>query len=256
MTEELRRENILGVGINTINLQRAVETIAAWLDNGEHRYVCLTPAHSVMDAFRNREVRNVYNNSGMTTPDGMSIVWLLKLRGNSWVGRVYGPDLMLAVCKQGVRYGYKHFFYGGAPGVAVHLAKILEERYPGIKIVGTYSPPYGIPSPEQEIEIKKILNDSGADIVWVGMSSPKQDIWMADHIGRIKPSVLIGVGAAFDFLSHRKPQAPKLVQRFGLEWLFRFLSEPRRLWPRYRQYPRFVYLVFLQFLGIRSYPLT
>ena len=249
-----QRVDILGVQISAIHMQQALENLRSWIDGREPNYVCVTPAHGVMEVYRQPELLTIFNQSGMTTPDGMSIVWLLKLRGYPQVDRVYGPDLMLAACEHGLQYGWRHFLYGGAPGVAEDLANQLQTRLPGLQIAGTYTPPFRPLTPDEESEILEQINASGADIVWVGISTPKQERWMAAHIGLVDAPVMVGVGAAFDFISGRKPQAPRWIQRSGLEWLFRLLSEPRRLWRRYAQYPLFTLLVAAQQLGLKHFP--
>ena len=254
-TRPLPRAPVLGVAISAINMAQALEAIDGWIALREPRYVCVTPAHSVMEARRDPEFRRILNHSGLTTPDGMSIVWLLRLRGHRHVERVYGPDLMLAICEGGLAKGYRHFLYGGAPSVADELASHLRARFPDLQIVGTLSPPFGLPTPEEDSQATAAINGSQPDIVWVGLSTPKQERWMAEHMGRLEAPVLIGVGAAFDFLSGRKPQAPRWVQRSGLEWLFRLATEPRRLWPRYREYPLFALLAAAQLLGLKRYSL-
>jgi N-acetylglucosaminyldiphosphoundecaprenol N-acetyl-beta-D-mannosaminyltransferase len=192
----------------------------------------------------------------MVTPDGMPLVWLNHLHGRRWVERVYGPDLLLAMCAHSLSTGYRHYFYGGAEGIPELLATRLQERFPGLRVAGTYSPPFRPMTPAEDAELVERINASGADIVWVGISTPKQDRWMADHVGRLTASVLVGVGAAFDFHAGVKPQAPRWMQRNGLEWLFRLATEPRRLGRRYVLYnPLFVWLVIQQALG-RPYDLN
>jgi N-acetylglucosaminyldiphosphoundecaprenol N-acetyl-beta-D-mannosaminyltransferase len=249
------RANVLGVGISPLNLGSAVETIEGWIERREHHYVCVTPAHAVMDAYGDPDLRRVFNSSGLTTPDGMAIVWLLRMMGHPHVGRVYGPDLMLALFGRSVPTGYRHFLYGGEAGVAEELATRLRERFPGLRIAGTYTPPFRPLTAQEDSEVVTQINASGADLVWVGLSSPKQERWMASHLGAIEAPVMIGVGAAFDFLSGRKSQAPRWIQRSGFEWLFRLASEPRRLWPRYRRYPKFVCLALSQLLGLKHFPM-
>lgn len=245
--------NILGVRVNAINMAMALETIDGWIARRERQYVTVTPAHAVMDAYRDPELRRIFNASGMTTPDGMAIVWLLRLQGHRDVSRVYGPDLMLEVCRQGVARGYRHFLYGGGEGVAERLRTTLAARIPGLETVGVLTPSFRELTEEEDRIAVEEINAARPDIVWVGLSTPKQERWMAAHLGRVEAAVMVGVGAAFDFLSGTKPQAPRWVQRSGLEWLFRLGKEPRRLWPRYRQYPAFVFLAVAQLLGLRMY---
>jgi N-acetylglucosaminyldiphosphoundecaprenol N-acetyl-beta-D-mannosaminyltransferase len=247
------RINILGVHVSAINMDQALEILGGWLSRREPHYVCVTPAHVVMDGYWNPQLRPILNGSGLTTPDGMSIVWLLKLHGFPRAGRVCGTDLMNEVCSASDLRSRRHFLYGGAPGVADALADRLRTRFPGIQIAGTYTPPFRPLTDTEDRAVVERINASRADIVWIGISSPRQDTWMAEHLGKIDAPVMVGVGAAFDFLSGRKRQAPRWIQRIGLEWLFRLASEPRRLWRRYAQYPLFVLLVLLQVLGITRY---
>jgi len=253
---ELPRVNILGVGVSAINIPMALEVIGNWIARRESHYVCVTGVHGVIESQRDEELRRIHNRAGLVTPDGMPLVWLSRLRGFHYVERVYGPDLMLALCERSVAEGWRHFFYGGAAGVPEQLATVLQKRFLGLQIVGTYSPPFRSLIPEEDRQIVRMINDANPDIVWVGLSTPKQERWMAEHVGRLVAPVLIGVGAAFDFLSGWKRQAPRWVQRSGLEWLFRLLTEPRRLWRRYLvNNPLFVALVVLQVLGVRRYSL-
>lgn len=238
------RFDILGVKISAINIFQALKTIENWIQTKEAHYICVTPAHGIMECQRNPRLLSIFNSSGLTTPDGMVIVWLLKLNGFRNVSRVYGPDLMRAVCRYSAETAnYRHFLYGGAPGVAQKLSKRLSTLYPGINIVGTHTPPFRELTESEENEITDKINRAKADIVWVGISTPKQELWMASHLGRINAPVLIGVGAAFDFLAGTKREAPKWIQKIGMQWMFRFVMEPKRLWRRYAEYPYFVWLV-------------
>ena len=250
----ISRVNILGVQVSAINMAQAVAQIEAWILSRQRQYVCVVPAHSVMDAHRDPELLRILNHSGLTTPDGMSIVWLLKLHGCRHVSRVYGPDLMREVCRISADKGWRHFLYGGEPGVAERLKSTVEAEYGGIRVVGTWSPPFRPLSEEEDRQAVESINAVNPDIIWVGISSPKQERWMYEHLEKVNASVLVGVGAAFDFLTARKPQAPRWMQHAGLEWLFRLLSEPRRLWPRYSQYPLFVLLALAQLFRIRKFP--
>jgi N-acetylglucosaminyldiphosphoundecaprenol N-acetyl-beta-D-mannosaminyltransferase len=250
------RVNILGVGISAINMDIALETIEDWIARREPHYVCVTGVHGVIESQRDDELRRIHNASGLTTPDGMPLVWLSRLKGFRYVSRVYGPDLMLALCKRSVTHGYRHFFYGGAEGIPEQLAANLRRRSPGLQVVGVCSPPFRLLTAEEDEQVMQMINRAAPDIVWVSLSTPKQERWMADHIGRVEAPVLIGVGAAFDFLTGWKRQAPRWMQRSGLEWLFRLLTEPRRLWRRYLvNNPLFVLLVLAQALGLRRYSL-
>ncbi len=250
------RVNVLGVGISAINLQQALAIIDDWIARRDPHYVCVSTVHGVMECQRNEAVRRALNSSGLTTPDGMPLVWISRLHGFRHVRRVYGPDLMLAVCERSVAKGYRHYLYGGRPGVAEALKTRLERRFPGVQIVGLESPPFEPLTPEQDREAVERINAANPDIVWVGMSTPKQDLWAAEHVGRLNAPVILAVGAAFDFVSGRKRQAPRWMRDSGLEWLFRLIQEPRRLWRRYLLYnPLFLWLLLGQALGLRKYTL-
>lgn len=247
---------MLGVGVSAVTMSQALETIADWLLRREQHYVCVTGVHGIMESQRDEELRQIHNRAGLVTPDGMPLVWLSRLSGQSHVERVYGPDLMLACCRRSVLEGYRHFFYGGGKGVAQRLAERLGSRYPGLRVAGTHTPPFRPLSAAEDQAIVRQINESAPDIVWVGLSTPKQELWMNAHVGRLNAPVLIGVGAAFDFHAGLKKQAPGWMQRTGLEWLFRLGTEPRRLWRRYlRNNPAFIWGVLLQAAGITRYEL-
>jgi N-acetylglucosaminyldiphosphoundecaprenol N-acetyl-beta-D-mannosaminyltransferase len=248
--------NILGVGISALTMDLALRTIDAWIEHRDPHYICVTSVHGVMESQRDLRLRRIHNRAGMVTPDGMPLVWLSRFLGFSQVERVYGPDLMWAVCERSSDREYRHFFYGGAPGVADLLATRLQSRWPSLTVVGTETPPFRPLTPDEDQAAVERINAAQPDIVWVGLSTPKQEHWMASHVGWLTAPVLIGVGAAFDFHAGFKPQAPRWVQRSGLEWSFRLATEPRRLWRRYlRNNPLFLWLVFHQLLGRRTYAL-
>jgi len=252
----MERTNVLGVGVSAINMDLAVDTIDQWIRAREHHYVTITGVHGVMESQRDEAIRQMHNQAGMVTPDGMPLVWLSKLAGHQHVSRVYGPDLMLAVCQKSIQAGYKHFLYGGGEGIPDLLAEKLQQRFPGLQIVGRYSPPFRALTPEEDQQIINQINQSGADIVWVGLSTPKQERWMSAHLNRIDAPVMVGVGAAFDFHAGLKQQAPRWIQQSGFEWLFRLLTEPKRLARRYLiNNPVFIGLITLQLLKIRQYKL-
>jgi N-acetylglucosaminyldiphosphoundecaprenol N-acetyl-beta-D-mannosaminyltransferase len=250
----VERGNILGVAVSAINMEQALATIGGWIARREPHYVCVTGVHGVMESQSDEHLRTIHNAAGLVTPDGMPMVWLLHLQGHRHVTRVYGPDLMLALCEQSVAHGYRHYLYGGADGVGALLAANLRRRFPGIQIVGMYSPPFRALTAEEEEQIVQTVNAAAPDIVWVGLSTPKQERWMASYRDRLGAPALLGVGAAFDFHAGLKPQAPRWMQRSGLEWLFRLMSEPRRLWRRYlSNNPRFIGLACAQMLGLKHY---
>lgn len=227
------RCNVLGVGISAINRPLALARIERWIADGTAAYVTVTGVHGVMECQRDPELMRIHNEAGMVTPDGMPTVWISRMRGFRHVERVYGPDLMLDVCARSLEAGWRHYFYGGGEGVAELLAGKLQERFPGLIVAGTLCPPFRPMTEEEDRQAVERINAARPDIVWVGLSTPKQEYWMARHVGQIKGAVLIGVGAAFDFHAGTKPQAPRWMQRSGLEWLFRLMTEPRRLGRRY-----------------------
>jgi N-acetylglucosaminyldiphosphoundecaprenol N-acetyl-beta-D-mannosaminyltransferase len=252
----MERVNVLGVGVSAINMNLALASIEEWVEKQSQNYVCVTGVHGVMESQTAPELRKIHNCAGLVTPDGMPLVWVGRASGHHDMNRVYGPDLLLAVCQQSLQKQYRHYFYGGAEGIPELLAQKLRERFPHLIIAGTYSPPFRTLTPEEDAQVVDMINAANPDLVWVGLSTPKQERWMASHIGKLSAPVLLGVGAAFDFHAGVKKQAPLWMQRSGLEWLFRLLSEPSRLWKRYLyNNPRFVWLITLQALGLRKYTL-
>jgi N-acetylglucosaminyldiphosphoundecaprenol N-acetyl-beta-D-mannosaminyltransferase len=250
------RVNVLGVGVSAIDLPSAVAIIGDWVATRTPNYVCVSGVHGMMESQDDASLRTIHNRAGLVTPDGMPLVWLGRLAGFREMTRVYGPDLMLACCAESEKRGWRHFFYGGGDGVAELLIDRLRQRFPMMQIAGTYTPPFRALSDVEELEVARQIAESRADIVWVGLSTPKQERWMAAHVGRLAAPVLIGVGAAFDFHAGLKAQAPRWMQRSGFEWLFRLVTEPRRLWRRYlRNNPRFVWRVAMQRLGVAVYEL-
>jgi N-acetylglucosaminyldiphosphoundecaprenol N-acetyl-beta-D-mannosaminyltransferase len=246
------RLDVLGTGISAIDLATAVDVIEDWVERGERRYVCVANVHSVMEAYRDPSLREVMNRSGLTTPDGMPLVWLLEHAGHRPVSRVYGPDLLLEVCRRSAATGHRHFFLGGAEGVADTMADRLRARFPGLQVAGTLSPPFRPLSPEEDVALVRTVNQAAPDMVWVGLGAPKQERWMAAHRDRLTAPAIIGVGAAFDFHAGAVRQAPPVLQRAGLEWAYRLTREPRRLWHRYLVYnPWFVVLTARQLLRAR-----
>jgi N-acetylglucosaminyldiphosphoundecaprenol N-acetyl-beta-D-mannosaminyltransferase len=251
---DIARTNVLGVGVSAINLSLAMQVIEQWIETQTPNYICVTGVHGIMESQNDPALRQIHNNAGLVTPDGMPLVWLSKLMGQSHVDRVYGPDLMLAFCQLSVQKGYRHFLYGSSEAVLTQLSKRLCQRIPGIQIVGAYSPPFRPLTEAEDQSVVAQINESAADVVWVGLSTPKQEQWMASHLGHLSAPVLVGVGAAFDFHAGTKPQAPYWMQRSGLEWVFRLSTEPRRLWKRYLfNNPRFILSVCLQISGLRNY---
>jgi N-acetylglucosaminyldiphosphoundecaprenol N-acetyl-beta-D-mannosaminyltransferase len=254
MHDPIVRHNILGIEVSAINMPLAVQCIDDWVETKTGNYVCVTNVHAVMESQRDEALRRIYNRAGLVTPDGMPLVWLLKSGGFTFVSRVYGPDLMLAVFDRGQRRGYRHFLYGTTPATLEKVSGKLKERFPASVIVGIYAPPFRALTPAEDQEIVDRINASDADIVWVGLGLPKQERWMAAHVVAFPAKVMIGVGAAFDFHAGNVRQAPRWVQDIGMEWFFRLCMEPRRLWKRYfRNNPLFIAYLIAQKMGFKSY---
>lgn len=249
--------SVLGVRVSGVGAAEVAETVACWARSAHleavPRCVCATSVHGVVEAERDPDFRAILNRADLVVPDGMPLVWFGRMMGLRGMERVYGPSLMLDVLER-TQSGVRHFFYGGAPGVAEQLTGRLRARFPGLAVAGWHCPPF---RPLQESErhaVAEEINEAHADIVWVGLSTPKQERWMDDMRARLRSKVMLSVGAAFDFHAGRVRQAPRWVQRSGTEWLFRLSQEPRRLWRRYAyNNPRFICLAGLQLMRFRSY---
>jgi len=232
MSSAFSRFEVLGVGIHALSLNAAVDCVleAARLRQGG--YACFCTAHGLVEARRNPALRAAYAGSRLSCPDGMPLVWLGRHRGFRDITRVYGPDLMLAVCDRGRALGLRHYFYGGLPGVAAALADRLKSRFPGIELAGWRTPPLGLLDEAEICALRSSVSSSRPDLLWVGLGAPRQELFMAEQAPLLAAGFLLGVGAAFDFHSGRVPQAPVCIRRSGFEWLYRLAREPRRLGPR------------------------
>lgn len=249
------RFNVLGTGVSALSLDQARDLVVAAAARRAGGCVCCATAYNVQLARRLPALRAAYNRSFLTTPDGMPLVWLARWHGHRQATRVYGPDLLLAVCDAGRAAGLTHFFYGGADGVATQLAASLAERFPGLRVAGTFTPPFRPLDANERESLHAQAVRAAPHVVWIGLSSPKQELFMAEHTALFGGAVVLGVGAAFDFHSGRVKQAPHWMQRCGLEWLFRLGTEPRRLWRRYLiQNPCFVANTVAQLIGVRKFP--
>lgn len=250
-----KRVNILGVRVSAVTMDDATAAIVSWIEDRTPNYICVTGVHGVMECQRDADLAQIHNLSGLTLPDGMPLVWMAHRLGFPAVRRVYGPDLMAEMSALSARRGYRNFYYGGSPGLAERLKASLERRYPGLHVVGTLSPPFRELTSAEDDEVTAAIAAARPDIVWIGLSTPKQERWMKSHVGRVHAPVLVGVGAAFDFLSGNKRQAPRWMQRNGLEWLFRLSCEPRRLAGRYlRNNPEFIVKALSQIVAPTRYP--
>jgi N-acetylglucosaminyldiphosphoundecaprenol N-acetyl-beta-D-mannosaminyltransferase len=250
----IQRINVLGVGISVLNLEAAQAAIADAIARRRKGYICITGVHGVTEAQDDPAFRRILNEAFLCTPDGMPMVWMGKLAGHKEMSRVYGPDLMELVCNASLKKDWRHFFYGGAPGVADALKGRLEARFPGLQVVDTFTPPFRPLNAEEERQLARQVDEAKPDIFWVGLSTPKQEKFMAEYLPKLNTTLMIGVGAAFDFHSGRVKQAPRWMQQSGLEWVYRLWQEPRRLWRRYlRNNPLFVARTALQLTGLRRY---
>jgi N-acetylglucosaminyldiphosphoundecaprenol N-acetyl-beta-D-mannosaminyltransferase len=247
----IARFDVLGVNVSAVNIAIAINEIDRWIEREYRSYVTLTGVHGVMESARNKEVRQAHNAAGLVLPDGMPLVWLLWQGGFRFADRVCGPDLMPSLFDHSQQTGYRHFLYGATPGTLALLEADLKRRFPATKIVGSHSPPFRPPGAAEDEAVVEMVNASAADIIWVGLSTPKQELWMAHHRHRLSAPVLIGAGAAFDFHAGLVRRAPSWLQRAGLEWIFRMALEPQRLGKRYlRNNPAFLALLVAQRSGL------
>lgn len=253
---QVPRVNVLGVGISVLNLPRALEQLTDAVRANRKGYVCVSGVHGVMEAQNDPALRRILNGALLNTPDGMPMVWLGRLAGHREMGRVYGPDLMLEVFARSAAHGWRHFFFGGANGAAHALRQKMTARFPGLEVVGVNEPPFRPLNEREQAELVAEVARRRPHFLWVGLSTPKQERFMAEYLPRLDANILLGVGAAFDFHSGRVKQAPRWIQRSGFEWLYRMCREPRRLARRYlRNNPRFVAAVLAQHLGFRKFVL-
>jgi N-acetylglucosaminyldiphosphoundecaprenol N-acetyl-beta-D-mannosaminyltransferase len=249
-----RSVGVLGIPLALTDYDRTLDWIDRSVASGTRGYVCVAAVHTVMESQEDGELRDAVLGSSLTVPDGQPLVWAMNALGHNLSSRVYGPDLMDRACARAARTGQRFYLYGGRnQGALVQLALNLRRRHPGLKIVGGYSPPYRDLTDEERTAIVREIDQSHADVVWVGIGVPKQEKWMAAMRPLLSAPVLIGVGAAFDFHAGLVPQAPAWMQTAGLEWAYRLAHEPRRLWRRYaRHNPRFVAAFGWQLLRHRT----
>lgn len=245
--------NVLGVRVDAVQIPAVVSLMERWIqERAAVHYIAVTGMHGVMEAQQDPSFRSVLNAADLVVPDGMPLVWLGRWHGHPLRRRVYGPELMETFCRS-TGPSFRHFFYGGAPGVAVRLAEVLKQRY-GVNAVGTYSPPFRPLTEEENRQVSCQIQATAPDVVWVGLSTPKQERWMCEQRRWLKVPLMAGVGAAFDFITGTVKQSPVWMQENGLEWLFRLIQEPRRLWRRYLILgSRFAWNVCLELLKARRF---
>jgi N-acetylglucosaminyldiphosphoundecaprenol N-acetyl-beta-D-mannosaminyltransferase len=248
----MKEFKVLGVRVNAVQIPDVVETLCQWIcERGRSRFVAVTGMHGVMEARQSAEFHQILSDADLVVPDGMPLVWVARSCGLNLRRRVYGPELMETFLRE-TKDSYRHFFYGGGEGVADELAVTLHRKF-GIQVAGTWCPPFRPLSATEENAIAALIEETKPDVLWVGLSTPKQERWMHSH-RHLSVPVMIGVGAAFDFHTGRAVQAPVWMRENGLEWLFRLLSEPRRLWRRYIILGgKFGWNVALQLLGWRHF---
>lgn len=245
--------HILGIHVDATSYPDATQRILEWARRRTSRYVCIANVHMIMEAFAEPTFARVVNSATLVTPDGVPLVWALRMLGVKAASRVYGPTLTLYVCEAAAIANVPIGLYGGTPESLAAFVSFLQKRFLGIQIVCQIAPPFRPLTTEEDAAYTQQIAESGAQILFVGIGCPRQEFWMSAHQDRI-PAVMLGVGAAFDFHSGRVKQAPSWMQKIALEWLFRLLMEPRRLWKRYLKHnPRYVVLFALQFLGWRRF---
>jgi N-acetylglucosaminyldiphosphoundecaprenol N-acetyl-beta-D-mannosaminyltransferase len=248
-----RHFTVLGVRIDAVQIPEVVAEMESWIQarDGSH-WVQPEGMHGLAETLHDPTFRNVLSNADLVVADGMPLVWLGRRQGFALKRRVYGPELLESFCRwTGAKY--RHFFYGGAPGVAGRLATTLEERY-GIRTAGTHSPPFRALTAEEDQAIVRRIRAASPDVLWVGLGMPEKERWIYEHRTALGVPVMLGVGAAFDLISGRVPQAPQWMREHGLEWLFRLLQEPRRLWRRYLVLgPQFAWYSALEALGLKRF---
>jgi len=241
---------VLNTKIDLTNYEHSAKIILNWACVGESHMIIAANVHTIMEAYDSNDFKKIVNSADLVTPDGMPLVWMMRVKGLRRQERVYGPMLMLHVLEAAARNGIPVGLYGGAPRTLNILIEKLRALHKDLKVVYSFSPPFDAMSPEEDTLIVNAINRSGARILFVGLGCPKQEIWMAEHRGLVN-AVMLGVGAAFDFHAGVKAQAPAWMQKVGLEWLFRLFTEPRRLWKRYLYHnPRFILLAVADLLGL------
>lgn len=230
--EELQHCEILKTNINVTNMSDTIKYIGEHLDDLRGKYICVSNVHTTVMSYENEEYRKIQNSAAMALPDGAPLSSYSRRKGYKQAQRVTGPDLMLELFAISKEKGYRHYFYGATEETLQSMKEILERDYPGIQIAGMYAPPFRALSPQEDAQIVAKINEARPDFIWIGLGAPKQEEWMYQHMGQLQ-GVLIGVGAGFDYLAGYIKRAPRWMQRMSLEWLYRLLQDPKRLWRRY-----------------------
>jgi N-acetylglucosaminyldiphosphoundecaprenol N-acetyl-beta-D-mannosaminyltransferase len=249
--------NVLGVGVHAVDMQSTASLFEARIRSGEKGYVCLTGVHGIMEAQRDPGLKSIFSEALLVAPDGMPTVWIGHIQGFPAMQRVFGPDLMVDILGRGEFRNCVHFFCGGEPGVAESLRDAMLRRFPWVQIAGTYSPPFRPMTAMEQSALEVQVRSLRPDIIWVGLSTPKQERFMARYLPVLDTKLMIGVGAAFLFHTGAIQDSPKWVKSAGLQWLHRLLQEPSRLWKRYvLNNPRFILCALLQMIGLKHYTLN
>jgi N-acetylglucosaminyldiphosphoundecaprenol N-acetyl-beta-D-mannosaminyltransferase len=249
-----RRANLLGVEIDALDMPLALSLIAERLQNGPKGYICAVSVHGVLEAVRNKAVADALAQAAIALPDGTPTVWVGRMQGCREIDHVTGPAIMQEIFSRVEFRSYSHYFYGGQPGVAEELATGLRRQYPWVKVAGTYTPPFRELTASEESQLISSINQLRPDIVWVGISTPRQDLFMRKILPHIHTRLMFGVGAAFDFLTGRIRNCPAWMKRAGLHWLHRLAQDPRRLWRRNLSNMAFLWHLALQLTRLRAYP--
>ena len=230
--EELQHCEILKTNINVTNMSDTIKYIAGHLDDLRGKYICVSNVHTTVMSYENEEYRKIQNGAAMALPDGAPLSSYSRRKGYKQEQMVTGPDLMLELFAISKEKGYRHYFYGATEETLQSMKEVLERDYPGIQIAGMYAPPFRALTPQEDAQIVAKINEARPDFIWIGLGAPKQEEWMYQHMGQLQ-GVLIGVGAGFDYLAGYIKRAPRWMQRMSLEWLYRLLQDPKRLWRRY-----------------------
>jgi len=250
----MARANVLGIGVSDVAMEDAIRLSDECIRTGCREYICTVDAHSIVEAQSDDDLASIFNDSFLTIPDGMPLVWLAKSQGHKQIQRVYGPDFMLELCRFGVSREYRHFLCGGKPGIADTLREKLVSKIPGLQVVGTYTPPFHPLDCAEEAELAGMIAIAKPDVVWVGLGSPNQDRFIAQYCGLFETNLMVGVGAAFDFHAGTVKEAPLWLRNTGLQWIYRLAQEPHRLWKRYLVcVPSFLWKSGLQLAGISRF---
>ena len=254
--QPVQQVNVLGVGIDPVDMDRTTSLLQTRIRDKAKGYVCLTGVHGIMEAQRDPTLKSIFAEALLVAPDGMPTVWMGHLQGFSAMERVFGPDLMIEIMRRTEFRNYTHFFCGGEPGIAESLQDEISRRFPWAQIVGTYSPPFRPMTAVEERELETRVRSLRPDIIWVGMSTPKQERFLAHYLPLLDTKLMIGVGAAFLFHTGAIQDSPGWVKQAGLQWLHRLLQEPSRLWRRYLlNNPLFIIFALLQICGLKHYVL-